>query len=111
MVATMSAGPGATNTVTGMATALADSASLLLITGSPRTHLQPHGTMQEVAVCVTNNIPVTFGVQNNSGFMSIRGGQRKLMDRHIASEFTRQDGSPYSPAFVAFAKSFGVHRG
>jgi acetolactate synthase-1/2/3 large subunit len=65
-------------------------------------------TLQEVAVCVTNSIPVTFLVQNNSGYMSIRGGQRKIMDRHIASEFTRPDGTPYSPDFVAFAKSFGL---
>jgi acetolactate synthase-1/2/3 large subunit len=65
-------------------------------------------TLQEVAVCVTNNLPVTFVVQNNAGYMSIRGGQRKLMDRHIASEFTRPDGSPYSPDFVTFAESFGL---
>jgi len=65
-------------------------------------------TLQEVAVCVTNAIPVTFVVQNNSGYMSIRGGQRKIMDRHVASEFTRPDGTPYSPDFVAFAKSFGL---
>jgi len=34
-----------------------------------------------------NNIPVVFVVQNNSGYMSIRGGQRKLMDRHVGTEF------------------------
>ncbi len=65
-------------------------------------------TLQEVAVCVTNAIPVTFLVQNNCGYMSIRGGQRKIMDRHVASEFTRPDGTPYSPDFVGFAKSFGL---
>jgi acetolactate synthase-1/2/3 large subunit len=65
-------------------------------------------TMQEIAVCVTNDIPVTFVVQNNSGYMSIRGGQRKIMDRHVASEFTRTDGSPYSPDFAAIAQNFGL---
>jgi acetolactate synthase I/II/III large subunit len=65
-------------------------------------------TLQEIAVCVTNDLAVTFVVQNNSGYMSIRGGQRKIMDRHVASEFTRPDGSPYSPDFVEFAKSFGL---
>jgi acetolactate synthase-1/2/3 large subunit len=65
-------------------------------------------TLQEVAVCVTNGIPVTFLVQNNSGYMSIRGGQRKIMDRHVASEFTHPDGTPYSPDFVGFATSFGL---
>ena len=65
-------------------------------------------TFQEMAVCVTNNIPVVFVVQNNSGYMSIRGGQRKLHDRHIGSEFNKPDGTPYSPDFVAIAKAFGV---
>ncbi len=65
-------------------------------------------SIQELAGCVTHNIPVVFLVQNNSGYMSIRGGQRKLMDRHIGSEFTRPDGSPYSPDFVEIAKAFGL---
>jgi acetolactate synthase-1/2/3 large subunit len=65
-------------------------------------------TIQEIAVCVTNNIPVVFVVQNNSGYMSIRGGQRKIFDRHIGSEFNRKDGSPYSPDFVAIARGFGL---
>jgi acetolactate synthase-1/2/3 large subunit len=65
-------------------------------------------TMQEMAVCVTNNIPVVFLVQNNAGYMSIRGGQRKLHDRHIGSEFNRPDGTPYSPDFVAVADAFGL---
>lgn len=65
-------------------------------------------TMQEIGVCVTNDIPVVFVVQNNAGYMSIRGGQRKIMDRHVASEFNRPDGSPWSPDFVAVAKAFGL---
>ena len=65
-------------------------------------------SIQELAGCVTNNIPVVFLVQNNSGYMSIRGGQRKLMDRHIGSEFTHPDGTPYSPDFVEIAKAFGL---
>jgi acetolactate synthase-1/2/3 large subunit len=40
--------------------------------------------------------------------MSIRGGQRKIMGRHVASEFTRADGSAYSPDFEAVAKNFGL---
>lgn len=65
-------------------------------------------SIQELAGCVTNNIAVVFLVQNNSGYMSIRGGQRKLMDRHIGSEFTRPDGTPYSPDFVEIAEAFGL---
>src|SRR5438270_8932228 len=48
MAAMTSVGPGATNTIIGLATAYADSTSVLLITGSPPTHMQGHGTMQEL---------------------------------------------------------------
>jgi acetolactate synthase I/II/III large subunit len=65
-------------------------------------------TLEEIGVCVTNNIPVVFIVQNNQGYMSIRGGQRKIFDRHIGSEFTRPDGSPYSPDFKAVGAAFGL---
>lgn len=65
-------------------------------------------TLQEMAVCVTNDIAVVFLVQNNAGYLSIRGGQRKITDRHVASEFTRPDGSPYSPDFKAVAEGFGL---
>mgnify|MGYP000851215467 FL=1 len=65
-------------------------------------------TMQEIGVCVTNDIPVVFVVQNNQGYMSIRGGQRKIMGRHVASEFNRTDGSPWSPDFTAVARAFGL---
>jgi acetolactate synthase-1/2/3 large subunit len=65
-------------------------------------------TAQEIGICVTHDIPVVFVVQDNSGFMSIRGGQRKQSSRHIATEFNRPDGSPYSPDFKAFGNAFGV---
>jgi acetolactate synthase-1/2/3 large subunit len=65
-------------------------------------------TLQEIAVCVARNIAVIFVVQNNAGYMSIRGGQRKITDRHIGSEFSRPDGSAYTPDFVEVAKAFGL---
>jgi acetolactate synthase-1/2/3 large subunit len=43
-----SIGPGATNTVIGLATAHCDSTALLLITGSAATHMRAHGVMQEM---------------------------------------------------------------
>ncbi len=43
-----SIGPGATNTVIGMATASCDSTAFLLITGSAATHMRGHGVMQEL---------------------------------------------------------------
>ncbi len=65
-------------------------------------------SIQELAGCVTNDIAVVFLVQNNCGYMSIRGGQRKIMDRHIGSEFNYPDGTPYTPNFVEIAEAFGV---
>jgi acetolactate synthase-1/2/3 large subunit len=65
-------------------------------------------TIEEIAICAANDIPVVFVVQNNAGYMSIRGGQRKIFDRHIGSEFTRTDGSPYSPDFTSIARGFGL---
>ena len=65
-------------------------------------------SMQEIAVAVMHNLPVVFVVQNNSGYMSIRGGQRKIMGRHIASEFNMGNGKAYSPDFAAVAKNFGL---
>jgi acetolactate synthase I/II/III large subunit len=65
-------------------------------------------TSQEIAVCITNNIPVVFVIQNNAGYMSIRGGQRKLMDRHVGTEFNKPDGTPYSPDYKAIGQAFGL---
>jgi acetolactate synthase-1/2/3 large subunit len=65
-------------------------------------------TSQEIGLCVTNDIPVAFIVQDNSGYMSIRGGQRKQTSRHIGTEFNRPDGTPYSPDFVAIGRAFGL---
>ncbi|MCA7924627.1 thiamine pyrophosphate-binding protein [Burkholderia cenocepacia] len=65
-------------------------------------------TSQEIAICVTNNLPVIFIVQNNAGYMSIRGGQRKQTSRHIGTEFNYPDGRPYSPDFEAVGKAFGL---
>lgn len=64
-------------------------------------------SIQELATAVQHDIQILVLVQNNSGYMSIRGGQRKVMGRHIGSEFTLKDGTPYSPDFTAIAKSFG----
>jgi acetolactate synthase-1/2/3 large subunit len=57
-------------------------------------------TVQELGVCVQNDIPVVFVVQNNAGYMSIRGG-------HVLSEFSR-NGSQYSVDIAAVGRGFGV---
>jgi acetolactate synthase-1/2/3 large subunit len=48
IMACTSLGPGATNTIMGLATAHADSTAVLLITGSAATHMRGHGVMQEL---------------------------------------------------------------
>ncbi|HUV12812.1 MAG TPA: thiamine pyrophosphate-dependent enzyme, partial [Acidobacteriota bacterium] len=56
------------------------------------------------------NIPIVIIVQNNRGYMSIRGGQRKFMGRHVASEFNyhKRNGEPYSAKISEVAKNFGL---
>ena len=65
----------------------------------------------EMGVAVMHNIPVVAMVQNNSGYMSIRGGQRKFMGRHVGSEFNTDggNGEPYTAEITEMAKSFGMH--
>ncbi|WP_069874118.1 thiamine pyrophosphate-binding protein [Streptomyces malaysiensis] len=65
-------------------------------------------TAQEIALSVTTGAPVVFVVQNNAGYMSIRGGQRKQTSRHIGTEFSYPDGTPYSPDFAAMGRSYGI---
>ncbi|HET9877998.1 MAG TPA: thiamine pyrophosphate-binding protein, partial [Candidatus Limnocylindria bacterium] len=48
MLAFTSIGPGATNTVIGMATAYVDSTAVALFTGSPHTYLRGRGLLQEL---------------------------------------------------------------
>jgi acetolactate synthase-1/2/3 large subunit len=64
-------------------------------------------TSQEIGVAAQHEIPVVFIVQNNAGYMSIRGGQRKLMDRFVLSEFTRKN-EPYTVDMTAIGKAFGI---
>ena len=48
MACTTSVGPGATNTVIGLATCYADSTAAFYINGGPATHMKGHGVMQEL---------------------------------------------------------------
>ncbi len=67
-------------------------------------------SLPEMGTAVMNNIPAVFLVQNNRGYMSIRGGQRKFMGRHLASEFNyhKGNGEPYTADIAAVAKGFGL---
>lgn len=57
IAACTSIGPGATNTIIGLATAHCDSTALLLITGSAATHMRGHGVMQELDRSATPDFP------------------------------------------------------
>ncbi len=65
-------------------------------------------SVQELGVVAQHEIPVCFVIPNNEGYLSIRGGQRKITDRHVISEFTRKDGSPYGVELAEVARGFGV---
>nr|WSZ96538.1 thiamine pyrophosphate-binding protein [Streptomyces sp. NBC_00857] len=52
-----SIGPGATNTLTGLTTAFADSQPFLLITGAVHTYMENHGVLQEIDRPHGNNFP------------------------------------------------------
>lgn len=66
-------------------------------------------TMQEMAVAALYDLPVLFMVLNNSGFMSIKGGQTHNFGRTNVVDFQKADGSLYSPNFCETARAFGLH--
>lgn len=67
-----SIGPGATNTVIGMATASCDSTALLLITGSAATHMRGHGVMQELDRYRSPDFPAIANAVTKRNFDVIR---------------------------------------
>jgi acetolactate synthase-1/2/3 large subunit len=66
-------------------------------------------TVQELATAELLGVPVVFVVLNNSGWMSIKGGQRAFFGRTAKTDFLRPDGSLYSPDFRAIGEAFGLH--
>ena len=65
-------------------------------------------TMQELAAAAMLGTPVCTVVLDNSGWISIKGGQQHHFGRTAATDFLR-DGQPYSPDFAAIGRAFGVH--
>jgi acetolactate synthase-1/2/3 large subunit len=58
-----SIGPGAANTVVGVATAYVDSQAMMLLTGSPHTYMRGHSVLQELDRSQWANFPrVTEGI-------------------------------------------------
>ncbi|MEO8247254.1 MAG: thiamine pyrophosphate-dependent enzyme, partial [Chloroflexota bacterium] len=65
-------------------------------------------TMQELAAAAILGSPVCTVVLDNSGWISIKGGQQAHFGRTAATDFLR-NGAPYSPDFAAIGRGFGVH--
>ncbi len=66
-------------------------------------------TMQELATAAMLDVRVVFVVLNNSGWMSIKGGQTNFFGRTAFVDFLRPDGSVYSPDYRAIGEAFGLH--
>ena len=66
-------------------------------------------TMQELQAAVLAGTPVCVVVLDNSGWISIKGGQQTFFGRTAWTDFMTPDGSVYSPDFAAIARAFGIH--
>lgn len=66
-------------------------------------------SMQELATAVLAGTPVCAVVLDNSGWISIKGGQETFFGRPAWTDFLTPDGSVYSPDFGAIGRAFGLH--
>ncbi|HEX5824824.1 MAG TPA: thiamine pyrophosphate-binding protein [Candidatus Limnocylindrales bacterium] len=66
-------------------------------------------TMQELQAAVLAGTPVCTIVLDNSGWISIKGGQETFFGRSAWTDFLTPDGSVYSPDFAAIGAAFGIH--
>ncbi len=66
-------------------------------------------SMQELQTAVLAGTPVCAVVLDNSGWISIKGGQETFFGRAAWTDFITPDGSVYSPDFAAVGRAFGLH--
>jgi len=66
-------------------------------------------SMQELASAAMLDVPVCVVVLDNSGWLSIKGGQQTFFGRTAATDFLKRDGSIYSPDYASIGKAFGLH--
>jgi acetolactate synthase-1/2/3 large subunit len=66
-------------------------------------------TMQELQAAVLAGVPVCTIVLDNSGWISIKGGQETFFGRSAWTDFVTPDGSVYSPDFRAIGAAFSIH--
>ena len=64
--------------------------------------------MQELSAAAILDAPVCTVVLDNSGWISIKGGQQHHFGRTAVTDFMR-NGEPYSPDFAAIGRAFGIH--
>jgi acetolactate synthase I/II/III large subunit len=65
-------------------------------------------TMQELQAAVLAGTPVCTVVLDNSGWISIKGGQQAHFGRTAVTDFVR-NGRPWSPDFAAIGRAFAIH--
>jgi acetolactate synthase-1/2/3 large subunit len=65
-------------------------------------------TMQELATVAMLGTPVCTVILDNSGWISIKGGQQAFFGRTAVTDFIGRDGLPYSPDYGAIGRAFGV---
>ncbi len=66
-------------------------------------------TMQELAAAAMADVPVCAIVLDNSGWISIKGGQDHFMGRTAATDFLLPNGDVYRPDYAAVGRAFGLH--
>ena len=66
-------------------------------------------SMQELQTAVLAGTPVCQVILDNSGWISIKGGQETFFGRSAFTDFLTPDGSIYSPAFDDIGRAFGLH--
>jgi acetolactate synthase-1/2/3 large subunit len=66
-------------------------------------------TLQELEAAVLAGTPICTVVLDNSGWISIKGGQQTFFGRSVATDFMTSDGSLHSPDYAAIGRAFGLH--
>ena len=93
LVSFTSIGPGATNTITGMATAFADSSAALLITGGPHTYMKGRSVLQELDRAHWSDFPrVAEGISKRHWEVTNASQVPFVMDRAYSAMLSGRPG-------------------
>ena len=98
MAAVTSIGAGAANTVLGLATAYADSTSVLVITGGPPTHMRGHGLLQELDRHTDNGFPQVTDAVSKRHWVATRVDELPfILHRAFSTMLTGRRGPAHHP--------------